>query len=357
MSLLVVLGVIAVAQLVFVIMLTAFVVVRRERLQRRRTRVRGGRARLGEPLAQWLMGSSSVLHVVEALRGLPPDAALAFTSEIHDTRVPLAQRALLGAALREEAWARWALAGADSWRWWRRLDAARALGIVGELADADRLRPLLEDPHPAVRLAATQALAAVDDPLLVRMAVVRYPGEALAVRLFTTNTLRQVWRLAEAPLRELLSTAAARPMDLAAWLALAESLNLPSLRPEITALAHHANPEVRAAVSRALRRYPHQASVEAVRRLLGDPQDFVRAAAAQALGVLRATEAEPELAHGLQDRAWWVRFRCALALALLGESGRAVLRRARQSPDRFARDMALLTSGLSEGAVLELAEA
>ncbi len=142
----------------------------------------------------------------------------------------------------------------------------------------------------------------------------------------------------------------------AAWLALAESLNLPSLRPAVTALAAHPDPEARAGAARALRRYPHAESVDAVRALLDDPQDFVRAAAAQALGALRATEAEPQLERGLSDGAWWVRFRCALALALLGEPGRAALRRARQSRDKFARDMAVMTSGLSEGAVLELGD-
>ncbi|MBI2408315.1 MAG: HEAT repeat domain-containing protein [Gemmatimonadetes bacterium] len=356
MSLLVVLGVIAVAQAVFVVLLGLFVVARRERLLQRGRRVRQGRARLNIPLARWLTGAGSLKPVVESLSDLPRDAALAAASELHDVRVPVAQRAALGAAMRGERWTRWALAGATSWRWWRRLDAARAYGIVGTPADAKPLEALLEDEHPAVRLAATEALTAVADPALVRSAVAFYPAEPLAVRLFTSNTLRISWRLAETPLLEFLGDPAAEGHDLAAWLALAESLHLPSLRPTITALVSHADPEVRAAAVRALRRYPHAQSVEAVRSLLDDPQDFVRAASAQALGALRAAESLPQLERGLADGAWWVRFRCALSLALLGEPGRAALRRARQSPDQFARDMAVMTSGLSEGAVLELAD-
>lgn len=357
MSLLLVLAVIAVAQAIFVVLLTVFVIARRERLLRRVTRVRAGRLRVGAPLAQWLVGTGTMLRVVEQLRELPNDAALAFASELHETRVPLTQRAAFGSALRDEPWVVWAIEGASSWRWWRRLDAARALGIAGSVTDTGILRILLEDSHPAVRLAATEALAAVDDPVLVRMAIAAYPSEALAVRLFITNTLRSVWRLAEAPLRASLTLPDARPAELASWLALAESLNLPSLRPTITDLATHQDPEVRAAAARALRRYPHQTSVDAVRRLLDDPQDFVRSSAAQALGVLRAADAQEALERGLTDRAWWVRFRCALALALFGEPGRAALRRARHSPDHFAREMAEMTSGLSEGAVLELADA
>jgi HEAT repeat protein len=355
-SLLVALGVIAVAQGVFVVLLGIFVFARREKLLRRAATVTRSRGRLSAPLAKWLVGSGPMRPVKDALRAMPHDAALVFASEICDTRVPRELRAELGAALREEPWAIWAIDGATRRRWWRRLDAARALGIVGTREDAELLEPLLDDTHAAVRLAATQALAAVDDPQLVRLAVRHYPGEALAVRLFTTTTLRTVWQLAEGPLRDCLTSRDASGREIAAWLALAESLNLASLRPAVTALASHPDPEARAGAARALRRYPHAETVEALRTLLEDSQDFVRAAAAQALGALRATDAEPQLERGLSDGAWWVRFRCALALALLGEPGRAALRRARQSRDTFARDMAVMTSGLSEGAVLELGD-
>jgi len=355
-SLLVVLGIIAVAQAVFVVMLAVFVLLRRERQQRRTARVSAGRNTLTAPLAQWLAGTGTIARVVEALHGLPHASALSFAAELYDTRVPPSLRAPFGVALRDEPWVMWALRGADSWRWWRRLDAARALNLVGTRRDSEALRPLIDDPHPAVRLAAAQALAAVDDPDLVRVAVRRYPQEALALRLFMTNTLRAAWRVTETPLRECLASDAPS-VDLAAWLGLAEAMDLPSLRTAITALVRHPDAEVRAPAARALRRYPHAESVEAVHALLSDKQDFVRAAAAQALGVLRAGVAQPDLEHGLTDPAWWVRFRSALALALLGEPGRAALRRALRSPDRYAREIAEMTSGLSDGAVHELADA
>lgn len=356
MTLLHVLVVIAVAQVLFVLLLAVFVFLRRERLVRRARRVWRGRAILNQPLARWLVGEGSVKQLADQLKVLPNPSALAFAAEILDTRVPVEQHGGFGNAMRDVPAMRWALKGAQSWRWWRRLDAARALGIVGRRDDAPVLRPLLDDPHAAVRLAATQALAAVDDERLVRVAVARYPHEALAVRLFITNTLRAVWKQSESPLRDELARRDAPARDLAAWLGLAESLNLPSLRVGITALASHDDPEVRVAVARALRRFPHAESVETLRTLLEDPQDFVRAGAAQALGALRAADAQAQLERRLTDEAWWVRFRCALALALLGEPGRAALRRARQSPDAYARDMAVMTSGLSDGAVLELAD-
>jgi hypothetical protein len=329
---------------------------RRERILRRVSRVRLGRTRTGLPLAEWLHGTGSAQRVAEAMRGMPADAALTFATELRDLRISPSMRPGFAAALRNEPWVVRTIAAGTSRRWWRRLDAARMLGIVGTVADSGLLRPLFRDPHPAVRIAATAALAAVDDPHLVEVVVVRYPQEPLAVRLFAVNTLKAVWRMAEGPLERALASNAPAA-SLAAWLNLAESLDLPSLRPAVTALVRHPDPEVRAPAARALRRYPHADSVTAVLGLLDDPQDFVRAAGAQALGVLRANEALPQLERGLTDPAWWVRFRCALALALLGESGRAALRRTRQSPDRFARDMAEMASGLSDGAVLELADA
>jgi hypothetical protein len=56
------------------------------------------------------------------------------------------------------------------------------------------------------------------------------------------------------------------------------------------------------------------------------------------------------------DTGWWVRYRAALALAQLGEPGRAALRALRAGPDRMARDMATLVSGLPLGMVAELGE-
>ena len=65
----------------------------------------------------------------------------------------------------------------------------------------------------------------------------------------------------------------------------------------------------------------------------------------------------PELGIALADRSWWVRFRCALALAQLGETGGGRCEAARDRTDRYAADMATMVSGLSDGAVVEFAEA
>jgi HEAT repeat protein len=100
------------------------------------------------------------------------------------------------------------------------------------------------------------------------------------------------------------------------------------------------------------------ADAEAVlREMMKDDDWRVRAQAARGLGALGATAAIADLSNALLDRAWWVRFRAALALAQLGEAGRRALRMGRERVDRYAADMASMVSGLSDGAVVELAEA
>ena len=101
----------------------------------------------------------------------------------------------------------------------------------------------------------------------------------------------------------------------------------------------------------------HADSEAALRAMLKDDDWRVRAQAARGLGALGATAAIPELSGALVDRSWWVRFRSALSLAQLGETGRRALRTARERSDRYAADMAKMVSGLSDGAVVELAEA
>ncbi len=82
----------------------------------------------------------------------------------------------------------------------------------------------------------------------------------------------------------------------------------------------------------------------------------MRALAARGLGMLGVIDAVPALTAALADGDWWVRFRASLALALLGDAGRAALRTMQDSPDRYAADMARLISGLPPGVLRELAE-
>jgi HEAT repeat protein len=91
-------------------------------------------------------------------------------------------------------------------------------------------------------------------------------------------------------------------------------------------------------------------------RLLADTDWRVRAQAARALGALRVRDAVDPLAAAVRDRAWWVRYRAALALAQVGDRGRTVLRAIADGEDALARDMARLVAHLSPAAVIEMSE-
>jgi HEAT repeat protein len=80
--------------------------------------------------------------------------------------------------------------------------------------------------------------------------------------------------------------------------------------------------------------------VDALLSLLDDAVDDVRAAAAWALGQLSHWPAAGGLAAHMRDPAWEVRRNAALALRRLGSPGIVLLRRALDSDDRYAADMA-----------------
>jgi hypothetical protein len=176
------------------------------------------------------------------------------------------------------------------------------------------------------------------------------------VRVFQLRVLRENWKHTVPALLERLVPVA--PMaKLQVWITLAENIaDLRCLAPLI-AFSNHPVVEMRISAARAMRRYVHPDAEAVLREMMHDSDWRVRAQAARGLGTVGASDAIADLSFALADRSWWVRFRSALSLAQLGEVGRRALRLARERPDRFAADMAAMVSGLSDGAVVELAEA
>jgi hypothetical protein len=218
------------------------------------------------------------------------------------------------------------------------------------------IRRLLLDKHPAVQLAAASCLGRVADIELVSLVVETLPGRPVAVRYYLFGALRQCWAQA-VPLVVHRLRADTPPERLEVWINLAEALATPAVLAPVVPLHTHAVAEVRLAVARALKRYYHPDAAPALRILLADDDWRVRAQAARALGVLRVMDAVGSLGALLNDPKWWVRVRAALSLAQLGEPGRRMLREARVGGDRYASEMSAMISGLSEGGVMELAEA
>jgi HEAT repeat protein len=347
---------VAIIQGAFFALLVLLLVVNRARRMLRGRRAAAAANRVQDPLQKWLIGAGSATDLASALRRLPERDALDQLTIHVVTRVTSEHLAQLARALREDRWVRRILAQSSSRFWWRRLDAARLLAVVGSVRDRTLLRQLLADEHAAVQAAASICLTRVGDYKLIEHVLDTLHTRPPIVRVFQLRILREIWRLTVPALLERLEPTA--PLaKLQGWMALAENLADSRCLAALVPFRSHPVAEIRIAAARALRRYLHADSEAVLRDMLRDDDWRVRAQAARGLGALRATSAVSELTHALADRAWWVRFRSALSLAQLGEVGRRALRAARERTDRYAADMASMVSGLSDGAVVELAEA
>ena len=349
------LAVVGLVQGVFLLGIVVLLVGNRRRAAARRIAQADIAAAMRGPVRRWLVGEGSVEDVARRLDELPVNCALEQALVIATSRAAVTQRAELSQAIAGSPWVAAVMARARSRRWWRRLDAARLLAIVGGPRDRDLLRALLHDPHPAVRGIATASIPAVGDLDTVAQLLDALPDQPLVVRLYQFSVLRDTWWLATPALIERLRPdAPAARLD--AWINLAESIATADVLEQVRQLHGHPDAGVRLAVARALKRYFHPLAEEALVTLLGDADWRVRALAARSLGTLGDASTVPRLATLLGDGQWWVRFRAGLALAQLGEAGRAALRAARADPDRYAAEMATMVSGLSPGSVVELAE-
>ena len=347
--------IVALVQLAFIVGLVLVVLGRR--VQRRffgRART-ARRPEVALVFTRWSLGEVPVEDVVRHLRMVTRQAALDETLAAVANRVPAGRLEELSQALRGEAWVAAFLAGASSRLWWHRLAAARALTAAGTERDRPLLARLLGDPLPAVQMAAAGAVERLADRALIARMLDALVTRSLVVRRIQMRTLQATWSLTGPLLLERLA-AKADGARLGIWIALADLAADPAAVAAAAVYANHAEMEVRVAVAKLLRHYFHASTTGSLSALLRDSEWPVRAAAARTAGALGDQRLVPLLRGALADGAWWVRFRAALSLAQMGEPGRTALREAAAGPDRFARDMAAMVSGLSGGGVLELAE-
>lgn len=343
-------------QVVFVAMTLGLLFATRNRRQRGRERGDSAKELLAEPLRRLMLGEDKGESLARRLELLRPEVAARELLAIGGARLSADQRRDLATLVREAPWVEQIIAQAGSRRWWKRLEAARLLVVVCKESDGPLVAHLLLDSHPAVTSAATAALGNCASPALVTIVVTGLPSRAPAVRLQQCIALRRHAASATAVVVRWL-TMPAPPASLRAWIQLAGVLGTPAALAAVVPFASHADVDVRTSAARALRFCFSAEGVEAVVRLLRDEDWRVRAAAARAVGALNVRDAIPTLIDAMHDEAWWVRFRAGLALADLSQEGQSALASVRASPDPFARDMATLVSGLSDGSRLELTSA
>ena len=245
------------------------------------------------------------------------------------------RRSGLQRALRAACGSRSAVARGRAVLLWARLD----------LGGAERkIAPLMADPDPDVRAAATQALASCgsDEAAWALLHALR-DGHVAPERV--VERLSGAW--AASPLMHALREPSFLPAR--AWIA--EALGLigdaraeASLIETARATAHE---EQRIRACRALGRLSRPTSFTALADALADRSASVRAQAARALADLGDPRSVKALVELLDDDSWWVRARVADALRAIGRKGLAALAQAAaEHPDLFARERAIEALGL-----------
>lgn len=244
-------------------------------------------------------------------------------------------------------------ASAGSRFWWQRLAAARELSVTATVADRATILQLLGDRHPAVQSAATACLTRYADAELLVRVIDGLSMASPAVRSYQLGVLSAYPALVTPMLLDRIRPDAP-PHKLYAYINVAAELRDAECMMRVADLSTHPHPEVRVAVARVLRSTPGDMIHVKLLSMLRDPDWRVRAQAARGLSSTSDERTVKELARALTDTNWWVRFRAGLALAGTGPAGQTALGDAITSGDRYARDMAMLVSGLSEASVAEL---
>lgn len=343
---------VAAAQGLLLAALVILIILNRWVRVRRRAALSPRRAAIETTLQRWQLGEPVLREVVRGLGALPVpvaiDVLIAWASRVSSERW-----SELAEALHGELWTKLLRADSASVRWWKRLDCARFLSVAATPLDVVRVRRLLLDPHPAVHIAAVATLERLQSTTLTAAALQKLPQLTPTVHAYYANMLRR----SRAGVVDLLRKQLRSPQTagLARYAEFAARLEDPSLREALTALATHAEGDVRVQVARGLGGFPHGDSVTTLRHLVTDAEWEVRAQAARALGRIADPGTLPLLVAALADDEWWVRMRAALALTRLGAAGRDALLKAEVGPLAAARDMARLILGLAPQALAEFA--
>lgn len=231
-------------------------------------------------------------------------------------------------------------------RWTRRLRGARVLSRM-DVADPV-VETLLADPNPAVRAQAAEWAAAQPSQPIIATMLTMLADPATQARFAVQDALLRMGGIVAEPLAAFLETHSGPPAE--SGLRVAEALATTAFRPAALRLSASDEAGVRAAAANLLGAIGDAPSAERLIELLRDPDSHVRAAAARGLGRMQHWQAASQLAEGLRDSAWHVRRDAGLALRSIGAPGALFLRRALQSDDRFAADMAQLVLDLPEAA-------
>lgn len=220
-------------------------------------------------------------------------------------------------------------------RWWRRLEGARLLTLLGDREDD--ARRMLQDEHPLVRAQGAAATAARPFPEASSALAALLHDDAAVCRFAATQAIMQ---LGPDALETIVGELQRSDVELAnadVLIELAASMPSPEMVDIGLRYSQAPDPAVRRAATGLLAAVGGDPAVERLMLLLADDAPAVRSGAAQALGSIGEWRAASALGDRLADDNHEVRFVAALALQRLGAPGRIVLRRAlNRGPQRAA---------------------
>ena len=222
----------------------------------------------------------------------------------------------------------------ESFWWWRRALALRALGLVQVRSHTAAIVAALDDPHPEVRAAALDALADLRDPAALPALVVRLHDETLqkgrhvaAIAAFGSES--------EPLLLELAAIDPANRLNYARALAVCGTRRS---RPVLCQWTHDSRADICAAAFEALASIglDERAASLAIRALEHDDVR-VRATAAYALnGWMGGEDAVIRLTRHLDD-TWPVAVKAAQSLRAMQDAGIVALQVSALRPDLAGR--------------------
>ena len=328
----------AITVVLAVIALTTFVV----RALERRARLGGNRQRvaLADSVRRFLDGSLPATQLFRATERLGEGTCWTVLEAL-SLRLTRREWLSLSGALarsRHAAAERRAMVSDSPWR---RVLAARRLGLLRSRASWRALRRAMVRGPAMVTHAAAIALARYRDRGALRWILAHQETLASRHRNALVALLKAFGRSGLPVVAEALARGGSLPrFGLAMIDALGAARYRPA-RPCFERFLAEGGLDQRIAAARALGLAGDAGCATALLVALEDEAWQVRAQAARALGRLRAAPASEALAHGLTDPSWWVRRHAAYALAELGDHGQAALRLIlASSADRYARDMA-----------------
>ena len=218
---------------------------------------------------------------------------------------------------------------------WRRLAALRILSLAGSKVARPELARALTDRDPEVVGGAVAILGARSDlesaTLLVsalrdgRTSRSRIAAQLDAYPVPVSDLLRPLLDDPDPAIRQWASTLLGRYPDA-------------EIELELATLIVDEDPQVRAAVLKSLARNESRFAAPAAVTALGDPVWFVRVHAARALGRLGQVDQASEVVALLADTQWWVRTAAKESLQELGDGVAPAVLPALKSDDQFVRD-------------------